>query len=216
MSIKAILLDLDGTIVNTNEIILQCFEHTLKEKMGSCPPREELIKTFGKPLVEVFSEMAPAEADELIQEYQRFQQSLDQSKYVTLCSHVHEALDLFKEKGYKLAVVTSKRHNGAYQNLEQFNLLPYFSAIITYEDTAEHKPTGAPAKRALELLGIAPDEAIMVGDSNFDIQCGKDAGTKTAAVAYSAYGEDFLRAFEPDYFITDLLELANMLPPKIN
>ena len=212
MSIKAILLDLDGTLVNTNEIILQCFEHTLKEKTGSCPPREELIKTFGKPLVEVFAEMDAAKADELIQEYQRFQQSLDQSKYITLCDHVHEALDTFKAKGYKLAVVTSKRHDGAYQNLAQFNLLPYFSAIITYEDTILHKPTGEPAKKALELLGVSAEESIMVGDSNFDIQCGKDAGTKTAAVAYSAYGEEFLRAFEPDYFIADLLELAQRLP----
>lgn len=211
MSIKAILLDLDGTLVNTNEIILQCFEHTLKEKTGSCPPREELVRTFGKPLSEVFAEMAPNEADELIDEYHRFQQSLDQSKYITLCPHVIEALEKFKAKGYKLAVVTSKRHDGAYQNLGQFDLLPYFSTIITYEDTVNHKPTGEPAKKALEILGVAPKEAIMVGDSNFDIQCGKDAGTKTAAVLYSAFGKEFLQAFEPDYFIEDLLELANML-----
>ena len=211
MSIKAILLDLDGTIVNTNEIILQCFEHTLKEKMGHCPPREELVKTFGKPLSEVFADMAPEEADELIQEYQRFQKSLDHSKYITLCPNIREALEVFKANGFKLAVVTSKRHDSAYQNLEQFELLPYFSAVITYEDTTEHKPTGAPAKRALELLGVAAEEAIMVGDSNFDIQCGKDAGTKTAAVAYSAFGKEFLQTFNPDYFITDLLELATML-----
>lgn len=211
MSIKAILLDLDGTIVNTNELILQSFEHTLNLKLGFCPPRQELVKTFGQPLSEVFAVMAPDKADELLKEYQDFQQSLDYGQYITLCPGIAEALPLLQNRGYKLAVVTSKRHRGAYQNLEQFSLFPYFSAIVTYEDTEEHKPTGAPARKALEILDIAPQEAIMVGDSNYDILCGQDAGTLTAAVAYSSFERDFLLSFKPDYYINDLMELADIL-----
>lgn len=216
MSIKAILLDLDGTIVNTNELILQSFEHTLNLKLGYCPPRTELVKTFGQPLSEVFAEMAPDRADELLKEYQDFQKSLDFSKYITLCPGISEALPLLQSRGYKLAVVTSKRHQGAYQNLEQFALLPYFSAIVTFEDTEDHKPTGAPARKALEILNIVPNEAIMIGDSNYDILCGQDAGTLTAAVAYSAFNRDFLLSFKPDYYISDLMELVAILANESN
>ena len=211
MTIKAVLLDLDGTIVNTNELILESFDHTLNKLLGHCPSREELIKTFGKPLTEVFQEMAPEKADELLAEYQNYQQSVDHSQYIKLCPNVREALDRLKAMGLKIALVTSKRTLGAHQNLTQFDLFSYFSTLVTYESTEEHKPTGGPAKKALADLGIAPHEAIMVGDSNLDILCGKDAGTYTAAVSYSAFGKDFLLSFKPDYYIKDLLELADIL-----
>lgn len=211
MNIKAVLLDLDGTIVNTNELILESFEHTLNKLLGRCPSREELIKTFGQPLTEVFQAMAPEKADELLAEYQSFQQSVDQSKYIKLCPNVREALDEFQKIGLKIALVTSKRTVGAYQNLTQFDLFPYFSALVTYESTTEHKPTGDPAKKALAELNLNPDEAIMIGDSNFDILCGKDCGTYTAAVSYSAFDKDFLLSFKPDYYLKDLLELADIL-----
>lgn len=211
MSIKAVLLDLDGTIVNTNELIFQCFEHTLGKILGISLPRAEIVKTFGQPLTEVFAALNPEKADALLNEYQDFQQKIDHSQYIKLCPHVREALDAFQAMDLKIALVTSKRQIGAYPNLEQFSLFDYFSAIVTCESTLEHKPNAAPALKALEELGIAPTEAIMVGDSNFDILCGQNAGTQTAAVAYSAFEKDFLLSFKPDYYVSDLLELANIL-----
>ena len=214
MNIKAVLLDLDGTVVNTNELILQSFEHTLNKLLGYCLHREELVKTFGQPLVEVFQTIAPDKADELLSEYQSFQQSADHSQYIKLCPHVREALDEFQKMDLKIALVTSKRQIGAYQNLTQFDLFPYFSTIVTYESTLEHKPNGEPAKKALHELNIAPREAIMIGDSNYDILCGRDADTYTAAVSYSAMDKDFLLSFKPDYYLKDLLELVDILKSK--
>ncbi|NLN48115.1 MAG: HAD-IA family hydrolase, partial [Clostridiales bacterium] len=107
-------------------------------------------------------------------------------------------------------IVTSKRKILARRGLEIFNLQDYFSGIIGYEDTDKHKPNPDPINKALSLLNAKPEEAIMIGDSVFDIKCAKNAGIKSAFVSWSEAG-DYQDNIVPDYTIGELSQLLDII-----
>ena len=98
------------------------------------------------------------------------------------------------------------------RDLEILQLNPaLFDAIITPESTIEHKPHPAPALKAMKLLGVSPEETIMIGDSMHDLQCGRQAGCRTAFVQYSMVPHQELLACNPDYSFRTLADLVNFL-----
>jgi len=204
--IQALLFDLDGTLVDSNELIFQTFEHLFQEHLGKTIPRDEIVNTFGKPLEEVMESYFPNQGYLYAQHYRSYNIA-NHDELTTLCPQVIEGLEYFKSKGLKIALVTSKARPTADKSLQLFHLENYFDVIITPELTVKHKPHPAPALKALEYLKIPPQDAIMIGDSPYDIQCGRAAGCKTAAVSYSAYSIEKLLAASPDYIIDTISEL---------
>ena len=85
-----------------------------------------------------------------------------------------------------------------------------FDAIITTDLVKETKPNPTPLFKALEILKEKPEHAVMIGDSHFDIEAGKNAGTKTIRVTYG-FHKDNLHNPEPDYFVDDLKDLFNII-----
>jgi pyrophosphatase PpaX len=97
----------------------------------------------------------------------------------------------------------------ANRGLELLDIKQYFKVIVTADDTGEHKPNPAPVLKALELLGAEPEEALMVGDSVFDIQCAHNAGVAAALVNWRA-AEDYLYDEKPDFVVNDAMELVDI------
>ena len=207
--IKALLFDLDGTLIDTNELILKSFKYALNEKLNA-EVSDEVIKTFfGEPLTKTLCRYSE-NVEEVVSIYREYNK-LHHDKLCKEFSGVKEALKLFKEKGLAVAVVTSKVKPMALRGLDLTGLGDYIDVIITPEDTENHKPKGEPAEKACELLGIATKEAIMIGDSFYDILCGKDAGCYTAAVSYTSLPLDMLKKHDPDYVIDNILELLEIV-----
>ncbi|MBQ2994447.1 MAG: HAD-IA family hydrolase, partial [Peptococcaceae bacterium] len=120
-----------------------------------------------------------------------------------------------RAKEIKTAIVTSRIRPSTMRDLEILQLNPaLFDAIITPESTIEHKPHPAPALKAIELLGVSPEETIMIGDSVHDLQCGREAGCLTAFVQYSMVPQEELRAQNPDYSVASLSDLIDILKLK--
>lgn len=122
-----------------------------------------------------------------------------------------EMLKGLKDKGIKTAIVTSKRKGLATRGLKLGDLLKYIDIIISPEDTIKHKPEAEPAIKACELLGVKPNEAIMVGDSSYDLLCGKRAGCLTCGVNYTATGVQNLLDTNPNYMVENPLEILDIL-----
>lgn len=213
--IKAILFDLDGTLVNTNELIIKTYKYTLKEHLGIEATREEIVQTFGEPLYDCLAKYDKHNADKLVETYRKYNESIHDDLIEGFIG-VEEGLKILKDMGMKIVVVTSKRKSMAIRGLKVMNLLDYMDDVVGPEDTIEHKPLGMPALRACEILNIKPDEAIMVGDSHNDILCGKNAGCKTCLVKYTALPLAGLMKFEPDYLIDDIREIAQYVEMKIS
>lgn len=209
MKYKYILFDLDGTLIDTNQLIIDSFKHTYKTHLNKDIEEKEILQYFGEPLITTLRRYSPENAQELYDTYINYNESIHDDN-VSLCCNIKECLEQLKELGCVMAVVTSKRSKMAHQGLELFDILKYFSEVITVDDTTEHKPHPAPVLKALEKLGAAPEDAIMVGDSIFDIQCAHNAGVKAVQVTWGAALEH-LEQEPPDYLVDNAIEIVDIV-----
>ncbi len=209
MAIKGILFDLDGTVIDTNELIFRSFEYALDHVLHTSLPREILRNTFGKPLQQIMQEMGGEQAQQLRQAFVDF--SIAHENDIYLFPGVEETLQQLKALNIGTAIVTSRLYRSALRDLHQFELETYFDVFVTPEATEKHKPNPEPALKALEQLQIEPHQAIMVGDSSLDLLCGRQAGCKTAAVRYSLFSQEELLQHQPDYMIDNLLNLIPLI-----
>ncbi|WP_110928488.1 pyrophosphatase PpaX [Bacillus massiliglaciei] len=209
-NITTLLFDLDGTLINTNELIIASFTDTLNHYYPGKYSREEIIFFNGPPLKETFSSINPELADEMIAHYRKHNWE-NHDALVTQFEGVYETLQSLKQSGYKLAIVTTKLRDVAEKGLGLANLGQFFQVIVSGEDTEKAKPDPAPLQLALSKLGSSPEEALMIGDNFHDIQAGKNAGTKTAAVAWSLKGRAFLQGYGPDFMLEKMSDLLDIV-----
>ncbi|MCT4619763.1 MAG: pyrophosphatase PpaX [Marinisporobacter sp.] len=210
MGIKTILFDLDGTLLDTNELIIQSFQHTYKTHLEREVPREKIIKSFGEILKITLDRECPECSDEALDTYRGFQ-NLNFEKFITIHTGVKEVVEGLYKKGYKLGVVTSRLNESARRGLKLFDLEKYFSCIVGANNTDKHKPDPAPVLMALKELNSHPKEAMMVGDSPFDVLCGKNAGVISVAVSWSALPKEMYLKHEPDYVVDSMEELIKII-----
>jgi pyrophosphatase PpaX len=208
--ITTLLFDLDGTLIDTNELIIKTFLHTLGKYYPGKYQRGDVLQFMGPTLRESFSTVDPDRVEEMIQEYRTFNLA-NHDLLVTEFEGVFETIQTLSEKGYKLAIVTTKRHDVALKGLRLTGLDKFFEVVIALDHVEKVKPDPEPIFKALEALGSNPAEAVMVGDNYHDILAGKNAGTVTAGVAWSIKGRDYIAKYEPDYILEQLTDLLKIL-----
>jgi len=210
MRYKYVLFDLDGTLINTNRLILDSFKYTYKKCLGLEVCEEDILKCFGEPLKVTLRRYSEEKADELFNTYIEYNESRHNDT-VTIFDGIQELLSELVNQGRTLALVTAKRRRVAIMGLELFDIKKYFDVIVALEDTELHKPNPAPVIKALELLGAKPSETLMVGDSVFDIHCAHGASVAAALVKWSA-AQDFQDdASSADYVVHDTKELLDII-----
>ena len=180
--INTVLFDFDGTLVNTNDVIVASWQHTYMHYLGREESPEKITACFGEPLLltmaREFPDVNPEESAEVYRSYQR--ENADE--LVKIFPGIKELLETLKEKSIRMAIVTSRTRESAMRYMNMFGISSYFEDMVTCEDTDIHKPNPEPILFCLEKLGITADEAIMVGDSLFDIKCANNAGVKSVMV----------------------------------
>lgn len=210
--INTVLFDFDGTIMDTNELILQSWQHTFRTVEGKERPEEEILETFGEPLHVTMEKVLPHLPAE---EGAKIYRSYHYDNFTELIEIFPGILDLLKElkaRGYKTGIVTSRLRHTTELGLQKYDMGQYFDTIVTCDDTDKHKPDPEPVEIALGRLGSKPEEAVMIGDSIFDILCAKGAGVKSVLVSWALAisDEDKTDGNKPDYIINkaeDLLEI---------
>lgn len=210
---KALLFDFDGTLLNTNELIIRTFMHVLNDRFPGQYTREDCIKFIGPSLDETFQQITPNEVDEMVAKYREWNIA-HHDEYVTEFDGVNSTLQQLKEQGIKLAIVSTKKRNTIEMGLRVMKAEHLFEFYIGLDDVTNTKPDPEPVLLALKKLGVSKEHAMMIGDNYHDILAGKNAGIKTAAVAWSLKGEEYLRQFNPDYMLyhmSDLLEIVKEL-----
>jgi len=206
-----VLFDLDGTILDTNELIIISFLHALKDYTEEGFSRDHIIPFMGAPLVEQMKRFSGLEeVDHLVDAYREINLRLH-DEYVQLFDQVEEVLAKLHESGIKLGVVTTKMRLTTDKGLAFTNIAKYMGAVITIDDVEHAKPHAEPVQKALEGLGADPARTLMVGDSTVDIQSGLNAGVKTVGVAWSLKGEQVLRNVGADYIIHSMRDLYDIV-----
>ncbi|HET9948908.1 MAG TPA: HAD-IA family hydrolase [Longimicrobiales bacterium] len=206
---RGVLFDLDGTLADTVELILESYRHTMRTHLGQAPPDARWLATIGVPLRVQLLEFArdDDEARAMLETYTTFQRGVHDAM-VRPHPGACEVLRALRERGVRVGVVTSKRREVALRTMEVCGLA-HVEALIGAEDVVCPKPDPEPVLRALEQLGLSgvPAEVLFVGDSPFDLHAGRAAGTRTAAVPWGASPRALLEAEGPDYVLESFEEL---------
>lgn len=212
MKAACILFDLDGTVLNTNDLVMESLKFTIKTNLGTAVEDRSLYQYFGRPLVDIMADLDPVHADSLIASYREYN-LLNHDNLTRLFPKVPETLKELKKSGIVTGVVTSKIKKLAVHGLTLFDIDDMFDICIAYEDTGRHKPEPDPVLKALGDLGLEPDKesVIMVGDSPYDILCANSAGVTSAAVQWSVHPREVLAAATPDIWLKDFPALLGYL-----
>ncbi len=210
--LEAVLLDFDGTIVDTTELIYQSMRHATSEVLDRDLSREELLANVGQPLPRQMELLDFDRAEDLLNSYLRHNDE-HHGTFIREFSGVDDSLARLRDAGLRLAVVTSKRRPSVEMALSSFPALRgAVDIFVTMENTSKHKPHPAPLLRGLELLGgISPERAVYVGDAPFDVAAARAAGMTSIAVSWGAFTEEALRSAEPDHLFNDFDSVTNFL-----
>ncbi|MEH6941846.1 pyrophosphatase PpaX [Bacillus sp. JJ722] len=209
-NINTVLFDLDGTLINTIDLILASFTETLNHFYPNKYSREDMLKFIGPPLVDSFQSIDPERVDEMVDYYREFNMK-NHDALVKEYEGVLETIEALQTAGFKIGIVTTKLRAAVLKGLKIGKLDPYFDVIVTLDDVKNAKPDPEPINMALEQLHSTPEEAIMVGDSSHDILAGQNAGTLTAGVAWTVQGREHLEAYNPDYMLDNMRDLLHIL-----
>ncbi|WAA09890.1 pyrophosphatase PpaX [Fervidibacillus albus] len=213
--ITTVLFDLDGTLVNTYDLILTSFRHTFDHYVPGRFTTEDCISFIGPPLHETFASVLPEKTEEMVQFYRAFNKKHHDALIKPFVG-VYETVKTLHDEGYKLAIVSTKMKDMVIKGLEATNLLSFFPVIIALDDVEQAKPDPEPIFKALTLLSSNVEESVMVGDSNHDILAAKNAGTKSVGVSWSIKGTDYLNRFSPDFIIDHMGDLLKIVGAESN
>ena len=208
-----ILFDLDGTLLDTHDMILESMQYTINEVDGQNQNDEKLMAGVGTPLLDQmlhFTAGNKTRAEGLVNIYRAYNDAIHDEN-IHAFPGTKEALGMLAQAGCRMGVVTSKRHAMAQRGLEMSGLADHFQFLIGHDDWPEHKPAPGPILRGCELLGVAPRHCLYVGDSPFDIQAGNAAGCATAAALWGMFPCEALAAERPTLMCDSLTELADRL-----
>ena len=225
---RAILFDLDGTLINTTDLILRCFEHSWLSVCGLEHSREALIGTFGIPLREAMRRLMLEATGvrpvcEIEREMDLIELLLTEYRAFNVANHdlmacpfdgTEQVIKELHARGYLIGVVTSKGRELALGGLRlcspDMNIGGLIDAAIFLEDTDKHKPQPEPILAALERLNALPSCSAYIGDSNHDIIAGRRAGVQTVAALWGPFPRAVLGRERPDYFAESMTELLEI------
>lgn len=208
----AVLFDLDGTLIDSIELILSSARHAFQGRGGYVPDDAEWLTGVGIPLISMFQRYTqdPAEIEALIAKYREYQLA-HHDRLVRCYDAVLETVDFIRAAGHPVGIVTSKAVWLARRGLDHVGLGPHFDLIIGCDSCQRHKPDPEPVLVALERLGYLPGDAVFVGDSVHDIHAGNAAGVTTIAALWGPFGREDLVASRPAHFLPRISDLPRLL-----
>ncbi len=183
--INTVLFDFDGTIMDTNDLILQSWQNTFRVLTGHEAEEKTILATLGEPLELTLERFFP---DVPLQKCLDTYRGWHHDNFVQLIKMFPGMLELLEElrsRGYKMGLVTSRLKYTTMLGVEKYDLGKYFDYILTADDTDKHKPDPAPILITLEKLGSLPEESIMIGDTLLDMGCARNAGVTSVLVDWT-------------------------------
>jgi pyrophosphatase PpaX len=204
----AILFDLDGTLVDTIDLLVQSMEFAFEHFDGRRPTRDEWIYGIGTTLRSQLSAFArtPDDLEALVARYRVYQLE-HHDRMTTPYPGVTDVLTELKAAGHPMALVTSKYHALATRVIAHVDYTRFFDVVVGGDSIANPKPAPDPVYKALADLGVAADRAIFVGDSPHDINSGNAAGVATAACLWGPFTRDQLVPSAPTHWLDDIHDL---------
>ena len=212
MSTKIIILDFDGTLGDTTDVIIRTTQAAIKELGLPSRTDAECAAMIGLRLTEIPPVLFPeieVDCDLYAQTYRRIFNILNTPGGVVLYPHVLETLHELKSRGITLTIASSRSNASLNAYITNLDLASTITYVLGGNDVSHGKPHPEAVNMTLEKFGFKPEEAIVVGDTVFDIHMGRNAGTRTCGVAYGNGTRETLA--DATWIIDDFAELLGLI-----
>ncbi|OYD23938.1 HAD family hydrolase [Oceanimonas baumannii] len=211
MKYELVIFDWDGTLMDSVARIVSCMQAAAIDCNQPVPAPESVRHIIGLSLYRafpiLFGELSPAESDALLHAYRRHYLELNTTP-TPLFTGAADMLSSLHGTGYRLAVATGKAREGLDRVLEETGLGHLFHALRG-ADQARSKPDPLMLVQILDELGLAPEQAVMVGDSSYDLAMAEAIGMDRIGVTYGVHNRDQLTVHSPVAMIDDIRHLRD-------
>jgi len=211
---ELVLFDFDGTLADSFPGIVASFQHALKSVGVNGIANEQIHCLIGSPLEKMFEALVSEEkhglAEEFLANYRKHypENALANTR---LFPHVKETLQALKERGKKLAVATTKKHENIDPLLKGLGIAKLFDFVLGYDDVENTKPAPDMILLGLEKAGTEAEKAVMVGDHVFDVKASVAAGVKAIGVSFGSAKAEELEEAGAVVVISDFSELLGII-----
>ena len=209
--VEAIIFDNDGTIADTRKIIVNSMEYAFEKVLGESADNYEYLRWLGMPLEDQMPKFTNdiEKQKEMVKVY-RENDALHHDELIEKFADCKGALTTLKNRGFNLAVATSKMKERCIQGLEILEIKDLMSEVVGCEQTELHKPKPDPILYCAEQLGIDIEKCAYVGDAPFDIQAANSAGCVSIGVTWGFFTRVKLQEFEPSFIVDSFDELTEL------
>ena len=211
-AVKIAILDFDGTLGDTTAVIIRTMQATISELGLPARTDEECAAMIGLRLIEIPPVLFPEcdlEGELYASTYRKLFKEFNTDGAVELYPNVIETLKALNERGIKLTIASSRSRSTLVQYVEHLGLSSIITSVLGADDVKQGKPHPEAVNMTLEHFGFRADEAIVVGDTIFDIEMGQNAGTRSCGVTYGNGSRESLS--KADYIIDDFAHLLDLI-----
>lgn len=206
--IKGLILDMDGTLLDSRQMHLKAWE-ILLQKYRVKKTESDILTHFGKTTEEIAKNIFPATFD-----FRKMGAEKDEI-FITLIPNVDvfqgvpQLLNKLRQKNYRLCLASSNPRKTIQTIISHFKL--HVDNLVSIEDIIHGKPAPDMILAAASKLNLPITECITVGDTPYDIQAAKAAKCKVIAVLTGGYSEQTLKEFNPDYILPSIIKIEALL-----
>ena len=213
MNIEHICFDLDGTLVKSDKTIYKSTLKALNQlNINGSIDEKRFNEMIGMHFVDIFEVMniSVPDFEEFIKIYKSHY--FDFINESVLYPDIEKTLSFIREKmGYKISLLTTKGQDQAEKIINYFYLDKYFDFVMGRREGIAHKPSAEPLLMICDELEVRSANTMMVGDTEIDVKCGKNAGAITCAVSYGFRSVETLLSNKPDFIFNSVIELHQFL-----
>lgn len=214
MTSPLIILDFDGTIADTQGLIVQTMQQTIAELGLPERTKQECAAMIGLPLKETFTKLIPMSdemGDQCRDVYSRHFNENNVPGAVPLFPHVKETIEELHGQGAVLTIATSRHRESLVAFLQEMDMEKYIRFIVCGNDIERPKPAPDMVLHILDTFNTSPNDAIVVGDAVYDILMGRSAGVRTVGVSYGNGLQEELIQAGADHIIHDFSTLKELV-----
>lgn len=178
LSRRMVVWDFDGTLADTSQGIVRTMTATFQQMKWAVPSREAICQTIGLPLLQSIAQLSPQAEPQAVSEATNLYRELFEqvgTGGITLFDGIAEAVKSQWQGGFFTTIATSRGHQSVENLITMLGLAPYFDYIVACEDVGAHKPNPAPVLALCQQANVSPIDAVVIGDTTFDIEMGKNA-----------------------------------------
>ena len=202
--IRLVIFDFDGTLGDSQKLITDTMLATIERLNLPMRSREECARTIGLPLKECFSSIIPMsdeQAEECAKVYSEIFNVKNVPGVVKAFPGVVETLERLSSQGILMSIASSRSHRTLAKLMDELDLSKYITYLIAADDVVEKKPAAESVLKTLRHFNVEAHETLVVGDTEFDILMGRNAGTHTCGVTYGNGSKESLEAAKAEWIV---------------